>query len=50
MFCPCVSNHALQSKKGEKENQRLKTLKTTVALLVPVERIYIKVTASQLTL
>lgn len=50
MFCPCISNHVLQSKKEERENQRPKTLKTTVALLVPAEHIYIKVTASQLTL
>jgi len=50
MFFPCISNRVLQSKKGERENQRLKTLKTTAAPLVPVEHMYIKVTASQLTL
>lgn len=49
MICPCISSHVLQSKQGEKENQRLNALSTMAALLVPVERIYIQVTASQLT-
>lgn len=50
MFCPCIHKHVLFGKKGEKKNQRLQTLKNTVALVVPVERIYIKVTAGQLIL
>lgn len=45
-----VSTNMVFSKKEEKENQRLQTLKNTVALVVPVERIYIKVTAGQLIL
>lgn len=41
MFCPCISNHMLWSKKGKK-NQRLKTLKNMVALVVPVELFTLK--------
>lgn len=49
MICPCISSHVLQ-KQGGKENQRLNALSTMAALLVPVECIYIQVTASQLSL
>lgn len=50
-FCPCISNHVLQARK-EKKKQWLKTLLTLAALhkYVPVEHIYIDMTASQLML
>lgn len=50
-FCPCISNHVLQARK-EKKMQWLKTLLTMAALrkYVPVDHIYIHMTASQLML
>lgn len=50
MFCPCISNHVLQSKKGEREPKTEDTQNHGSTTCSSGMYLHFKVTASQLTL